>query len=108
MSDMIWITADGRKFRIQDMELGHLVNTLNWVMYNDYDGATRARFEGEARIRQINGFFNKEPYPVKIDGKWYVYDFETKSATIIPPPDEYIEAVKDNPDYIKRKNKVPH
>lgn len=95
-----WGTADGRRVKLKDMDLGHLVNVLNWVHDHDrYSDDTRARFIAEAEYRKTFLFAEGKPYPTKIDGRWKVIDPETGDGKIIPPPNDYIEAVKDNPVY---------
>lgn len=96
-----WGTADGRKLRIADMELGHLVNVLNWVHDNwiSYSDSVRSDMVAEANYRKLELFTTGQPYPGLVDGVWKIIDPETGKGTIKPPPAEYIEAVKDNPAY---------
>lgn len=95
-----WGAADGRRIKIKDMDLGHLVNVLNWVHDHDrYSDDVRARFIAEAEYRKTFLFAEGKAYATKIDGRWKVVDPETGEGKIIPPPADYIEAVKDNPVY---------
>jgi hypothetical protein len=102
-----WGTADGRSIKIKDMDLGHLVNVLNWVHDHDrYSDDTRARFIAEAEYRKTFLFAEGKPYATKIDGRWKVIDPETGAGTIIPPPADYVEAVKENEIYQRMSARV--
>ncbi len=96
-----WGKADGTRVVIKEMDLGHLVNVVNWVHdHKDrYSDRIRNGFLEEVRGRQFALFATKQPYPCLIDGRWKVMDPDTGTASIIRPPDEYLEAVKDNPVY---------
>lgn len=96
-----WGTADGRRVRFCDMDLGHLVNVLNWV--TDHDGRYPSRvvedLTKEAEYRRVFSFANCEPYAGFIDNRWKIIDPKSGKTTIQKPPKEYIEAVKDHPGY---------
>lgn len=99
--DRTWGTADGRKVRLKEMEIGHLVNVLNWV--HDHDGVYGNRIKEdlikEAEYRRLFSFTNNDYYARLIDGRWQVADPQTGNTFILKPSDEYIEAVKDNECY---------
>lgn len=96
-----WGRADGTRVKIKDMDLGHLVNVLNWVHDHDrsYSDRTRQNFIAEAEYRKVFLFAESKPYPGLVDGRWKVIDPATGEGSIIRPPDEYLDAVKDNPVY---------
>ena len=94
-----WGTADGRRIKIKDMELGHLVNVLNWVHDHNYSDRIRASMIAEAEYRRLTLFAEGKPYPREVEGRWMIYDVATKQHIIEKPPAEYIEAVADNPRY---------
>ena len=103
-----WGTADGRRLPIKEMTLGHLVNVLNWV--NDhsksYSDRIRDTMRKEAEYRKLFLFAEGKPYPGLVDGVWKVIDPQTGTGSIIKPPDDYIEAVKDNPAYQRMSEAV--
>lgn len=96
-----WGTADGRRVRLKDMEIGHLVNVLNWVHDHDglYGSSIKEDLIKEAEHRRLFAFNACEPYAGLVEGRWKVIDPATGEGTILPPPADYIEAVKDDPDY---------
>jgi hypothetical protein len=96
-----WCTADGRSIQIKDMELGHLVNVLNWVHDNNrsYSDSVRGDFIKEAEYRKVLLFAEGKSYPSEVDGSWKIIDPETGLGSIQKPPEDYIEAVKDNELY---------
>lgn len=96
-----WRTADGRRVAITDMELGHLVNVINWILdnKNSYPKRILDAMVKEAEARQLALFADKKPYPQKFKNGWKVVDPQTGKGNIIPPPADYIEAVKDNDIY---------
>lgn len=96
-----WGSADGRRVKIKDMDIGHLVNVLNWVHDHAlrYPDRTREQFVAEAEYRRLFDFAERKPYPGLVDGRWQVIDPNTGQGKIIPPPEGYIQAVKDNPEY---------
>lgn len=96
-----WGTADGRRVRLCDMDLGHLVNVLNWVHDHTgrYSDHVKADLISEAEHRRIFAFANAEPYAGLVDGRWNVIDPKTGKGSVEKPPADYIEAVKDNPVY---------
>jgi len=96
-----WRTADGRRVMVKDMEDSHLINVINWISDNQRsypDGAVE-RFVAEARYRQSFLFAEGKPYPQLVGSVWKLIDPQTGEGRIVPPPAEYIEAVKDNPGY---------
>lgn len=98
-----WGTADGRKVLLKDMDLGHLVNVLNWT--NDHDGlygnSIKEDLAKEADYRKVFLFAEGKPYAGIINGRWMIIDPNTGEGSIQKPSDEYINAVKDNPVYQK-------
>ena len=110
-----WRTADGRHVAINEMDLGHLVNVINWILDNrkSYPERILKAMIKEAEARQLVLFARGEPYPQKFHNGWKVVDPKTGRGDIIPPPADYIEAVKDNDIYqsmfkrtqAKRKNR---
>lgn len=100
--ERIWRTADGRGIPIKDMQLGHLVNVINWIADNETsypEGLLENYFVREAHYRQLISFAEGKPYPGLVDGRWMVIDPHTGSASIQKPPADYIDAVKDNSVY---------
>ena len=96
-----WRTADGRSVKIKDMDLGHLVNVINWIADNSaaysptiYDVMVR-----EANYRQVVLFAEGKPYPQKFAKNWQVVDPKTGKGRIIPPPADYVEGTQDNEAY---------
>lgn len=96
-----WGTADGRRVRLKEMELGHLVNVLNWVHDHNgvYGNSIKEALVKEAEYRRVFAFANGESYAGLLEGRWKVIDPTTGKGSIIKPSDEYLEAVKDNPVY---------
>lgn len=96
-----WGRADGKRVKIKDMDLGHLVNVLNWVHdhHDSYADYIRDQFVAEAQYRKILLFAEGKAYPGQIDGRWKVIDPVTGAGSIIKPPADYLDAVKDNPVY---------
>lgn len=96
-----WGSADGRRIPIKDLGLGHLVNILNWVHdhHASYSDEIRRNMIAEAEYRKLNLFAQGKAYPREVDGRWVVYDVKTKTCVIEKPPEDYIDAVKDNPRY---------
>lgn len=101
-----WRSADGRVIPIKDLELGHFVNILNWIHSHMYSNDVREDFVRTANDRKFIGFSEGKPYPDLIDGQWVVVDPVTGNGEIIPPPVEYIDAVKDNKVYQEMKAKL--
>lgn len=106
--EITWGTADGRRVRLKEMEIGHLVNVLNWV--HDHDGLYSERVKEslikEAEYRRLFSFTNNDYYAGLIDGRWKVIDPRTGEGHILAPPEEYIEAVEDNPNYQRMREWV--
>ena len=96
-----WRTADGRSIAVKDMQLGHLVNVVNWIIDNpdSYPGHILDLMVSEARYRQTLLFAEGKEYPQKIGKRWKIIDPQTGNGSIHRPPADYIEAVKDNPAY---------
>lgn len=104
-----WGSADGRHLLIKDMEIGHLVNCINWVEDHPKNYSKHPylyeELEEFAKHRAFLLFLDRQPYPLKADGRWFVYDPATDKKGIIKPPQEYIDYVKehyaDSPEFIK-------
>lgn len=96
-----WGTADGRRIPIREIEDSHLVNVINWIIDNQkaYSLATLDLMIAEAKYRQPFLFAEGKAYPQLVDKRWKLVDPKTGEGKIIPPPAEYIEAVKDNETY---------
>jgi hypothetical protein len=96
-----WRTADGKSILIQDMQLGHLVNVINWVSDNlsMYGHPVLNTMIEEAQTRQMTLFANGSPYPQFNGKRWVILDPNTGVGKIEKPPEDYIEAVKDNVSY---------
>ena len=96
-----WRTADGRGIMIKDMELGHLVNVINWVHDNheSYPNHVRELMIAEARYRQTILFAEGKEYPQLVDGAWKIIDPQTGKGRIEKPPKSYIKAVLKNAAY---------
>lgn len=111
-----WRTADGRGIAVKDMQLGHLVNVINWIIDNpdSYPQHVLELMVAEANYRQTPLFAEGKSYPQKVGRRWKIIDPETGKGSIEKPPADYIEAVKDNPAYTamfkrtqtKRKNET--
>jgi hypothetical protein len=99
--EKIWRTADGRGIAIKDMELGHLVNVINWIADNrdSYPKSILDTMIAEAKYRQPFLFAEGKAYPQQLDKAWKIVDPKTGVGKIEKPPADYIEAVKDNPAY---------
>lgn len=99
--DKVWRTADGRSIAVKDMQLGHLVNVINWISDNrdSYPKSILDLMIAEASYRQLELFSTGQPYPQKIGRGWKIIDPQTGVGKIEKPPEEYIEAVKDNGAY---------
>jgi len=96
-----WRTADGRSIPIKDMQLGHLVNVINWV-HDNPESYTKEMLDimiAEARYRQVRLFAEGKAYPQLVNGAWRIIDPKTGVGRIERPPADYIDAVKDNPAY---------
>lgn len=96
-----WRTADGRTVKVKDMELGHLVNIINWILDNpmSYPRRILELMIAEATYRQTFLFAEGKAYPQKMGKVWKLIDPQTGKGHIIPPPSEYIESVKGNVGY---------
>ena len=98
-----WRTADGRSVPIKDMDLGHLVNVINWIIDNreSYTKNVLDAMIAEAKYRKVFLFAEGKDYPQKVGRRWKIINALTGEGGIQPPPAEYIEAVKDNPGYTR-------
>ena len=101
IEDTYWRTADGRGVKVTEMDLGHLVNVINWIIDNPdaYGPSTLERMVIEADNRKTVLFAQAKPYPQKVGKRWKIIDPMTGKGSIERPPEDYIEAVKDNPAY---------
>ncbi|WP_396190643.1 hypothetical protein [Flavobacterium sp.] len=103
-----WGTADGRRVRLKEMEIGHLVNVLNWV--HDHEGiypeSIKEDLIREADYRRIFAFAECDYYAGLVEGRWQVIDPRTGEGSILPPPESYIEAVEDNDTYQRMSKQV--
>lgn len=106
--EQVWRTANGKSIRLSDMDLGHLVNVLNWTMDHGpaYSDRVRRALKQEAEYRRTFAFANREPYAGFVNNRWRIIDPETGAGTIEPPPKEYIDAVKDNEAYQRMSKQV--
>lgn len=99
-----WTSADGKKIKIKDLELGHLVNILNWIRIkaNKYPDSLIEDFTTYAYDIKFYLFAQNKPFPHLADnGKWVIMDPVDGKCSIERPPAEYTEAVieraKENP-----------
>jgi hypothetical protein len=99
--EKIWRTADGRGIAVKDMQLGHLVNVINWVLDNplSYPLHVRELMIAEANYRKTFLFAEGKAYPQQLGRRWKIIDPQTGDASIEKPPQDYIENVKDNEAY---------
>lgn len=96
-----WRTADGRSIMVADMTDSHLVNAINWIADNadSYTDRDLHMMVDEAMRRQPVLFAEGKAYPQLIGSRWKLVDPATGRGHIVPPPKEYLEAVKDNVAY---------
>ena len=99
--EQFWRAADGRRIAIKDMELGHLVNVINWIVDNrkSYPKSIMELMIAEANYRKVFLFAEGKSYPHKVGRRWKIIDPITGEGRIETPPTEYLEAVKDNEAY---------
>jgi hypothetical protein len=99
--EKVWRTADGRSIAIKDMQLGHLVNVINWITDNRdaYAPSILDTMVAEAKYRQTFLFAEGSAYPQKVGHGWKIIDPQTGVGKIEKPPADYIENVKDNAAY---------
>lgn len=100
-----WGTANGKRILVKDMELGHLVNVLNWIYKHkkDYKPELYGQLEEYAKHISFFLFVDKKPYPYKKGNKWYIFDTSSGKLIHEKPPEEYIKYIKehhaDNPRF---------
>lgn len=96
-----WRTADGRSIRVMDMDLGHLVNVVNWILDNpdSYPLSSLELMVAEANYRKTFLFAEGSAYPQLVGRRWKIIDPKTGIGKIEKPPQEYLESVADNPGY---------
>ena len=96
-----WRSADGRRIKICDMELHHLINVINWIGDNaeKYPDYILPIMTTEAKYRQTLLFAQGKEYPQLVGTRWKLVDPVTGEGKIVPPPKEYIEAVRENEAY---------
>jgi hypothetical protein len=101
LRELDWATADGRRIPIKDLETSHLVNVINWIIDNKnlYPVHVLDIMTNEAEYRKTLLFAEGKAYPQKVNRRWQLIDPSTGKGHIVPPPAEYIEAVKDNAGY---------
>jgi hypothetical protein len=99
--ERVWRTADGRGIAVKDMQLGHLVNVINWVLDNSdsYPNSILNTMVAEANYRKLILFAEGKDYPQQVGSRWKVIDAKTGNGSIQKPPADYIEAVKGNEAY---------
>ena len=95
--DKIWGSADGKKTKIRDLSIDHLVNILNWVTDPDhtYGKDFVVGLEQYATDLKFINFAKKEPYPQQQeDGSWVVVNPATGEVGVTAPPTQYIKKIK--------------
>lgn len=99
--DKQWRTADGRGIAVKDMQLGHLVNVINWIGDNRdaYPAHVLELMIAEANYRKTFLFAEGKAYPQLLGRRWKIIDPQTGEGKIEKPPADYIENVKDNAAY---------
>ena len=78
--EMLWGSQDGRKTPIKDLDIGHLVNILNWVKARPtaYPGELYPMLVQEANYRKMMQFVAGDQIPrLGEDGLWYLTDSTT-------------------------------
>jgi hypothetical protein len=90
-----WVSADGRFARIKDLEVGHLVNVLNWIKRypQSYPSHVYKNMVREAHYRKLILFAEGNSYPTFNGTDWELVDAKTGENFYEPPPQEYIDAV---------------
>lgn len=106
--EKVWRTADGRQISVGDMEESHLVNVINWILDNpdSYSKDTLKLMIAEATYRQSVLFASGKAFPQKVGKRWKLIDPQTGQAHIVPPPADYIEAVKENESYQRMRERT--
>lgn len=108
VEDMMWHSADHKERKVDDLDLDHFVNVLNWINEREqaYPPSYIEHMEQKAHDRAFILLADRKPYPHKdVGGKWMIVD-ETMHAAA-PPPQEYIDFIKekygvDNPHAISQ------
>jgi len=97
----LWRTADGRSIEVMNMTESHLVNVINWITDNpdSYPKSSLDLMVAEAKYRQTILFAEGKAYPQQVGKHWKLIDPVTGEGKIVKPPQDYIEAVKDNTAY---------
>lgn len=96
VGDMMWRSADDKERRVDDLELNHFVNILNWINEHDqkYPSGYINYMEQKAQDRAFILLADTKPYPHKdVGGKWMIVDETMHNAA--PPPQEYIDFIKE-------------
>jgi hypothetical protein len=91
-----WVSADNKKTKIKDLELGHLVNILNWIAIksNKYPADLIENFTAYAFDIKFSLFSQGKPFPHLADnGKWVVMNPADGTCKVERPPAEYTEKV---------------
>ena len=91
-----WTAADGKKTKIKDLEVGHLVNILNWIVIekNAYPKDVINGLVAHAYDIKFRLFSNNKPFPHLADnGKWVIMNPLDGTCKIERPPADYTEAV---------------
>lgn len=91
-----WTTADGRKTKIKDLKVGHLVNILNWVQIekNSYPKELIKGLIAHAYDIKFPLFSDNKPFPhLAENGKWVVMNPLDGTCKVERPPADYTDAV---------------
>lgn len=97
-----WGSVDGRVTKIKDMDVGHLVNCINWIKKHpeNFKNPIKLHAELESYAKYISFFLfcDKKSYPLKNEqnGKWYIFNVESGKTEVHVPPKEYLDYVKEN------------
>lgn len=94
--EAFWTSADGKRTKIKDLEIGHLVNILNWVAIkeNKYPAHFVSDLTAHAYDIKFKLFSESKPFPHLADnGKWVLMDPKDGTCKVERPPAEYTEAV---------------
>lgn len=100
IGNISWGSADGRSTLIKDMNVGHLVNCINWIQDHPEKFSRHPNLYQEleeyAKHKAFLLFVDKQPYPLKSNDRWFVYDPANNKLGVIKPPQEYINYVKEH------------